>query len=414
MLLKPFIDPGTFEETKTEPAFVLGRRGKPIFCAENVGLVLETDPAWRGVLAFDELAGLTMVMLPIPGTKARKSGFRPRPITSADFTAALRWFNRNGWPTATKITIEDAMLAVASENVLSPVKDYLNGLRWDGKPRIDTWLIDYCGAADSPLIRQVGAKWLISAAARALKPGCKADCALVLEGAQGRRKSSVLRALAGEDWFFDGMHDLHGKDASAALRGKWIIELPELSAMRRSDNEAIKAFLSRTEERFRPAYGRTEVVEPRRCVFAGTTNRSDWLTDDTGGRRFWPVEVGLIDTDAVKRDRDQIWAEAVSLFKGGASWWLDRDDEVKAAATVAARSPDDPWTAEVLLSVDGYREVSTRDVLQALGLAVERRDKASAMRVGGILTRAGWVRQGMFSSGDNRGLARYVRPEVRR
>jgi predicted P-loop ATPase len=144
----------------------------------------------------------------------------------------------------------------------------------------------------------------------------------VLEGKQGAGKSSILRALAGDEWFHDGLSDMHGKDASAALRGKWIIELPELSAMRRSDTEAVKAFLSRTEERYRPAYGRTEVIKPRRCVFAGTTNRNDYLTDDTGERRFWPVTVGAVKLDELTQDREQIWAEAVDLYRNGARWWL--------------------------------------------------------------------------------------------
>ena len=203
---------------------------------------------------------------------------------------------------------------------------------------------------------------------------------------------------------------MHGKDASAALRGKWIIELPELSAMRRSDTESVKAFLSRTEERYRPAYGRTEVIEPRRCVFAGTTNRSDYLTDDTGGRRFWPVVVGAVKLNDLNQDRAQIWAEAVALYRAGARWWLDRADEGAAAAVVATRAADDPWAADVLRVVEGLGDVSTRDVFQLLDIGLDRRGKADAMRITGILTRAGWTREGKFKSGPNRDLSRYVAP----
>ena len=250
----------------------------------------------------------------------------------------------------------------------------------------------------------------MAAVARALRPGCKADCALVLEGKQGAGKSSILRVLAGEDWFYDGLRDMHSKDASAGLRGKWIIELPELSAMRRSDTEGVKAFLSRTEERYRPAYGRTEVVEPRRCVFAGTTNRNDYLTDDTGGRRFWPVVVGTVDLDALARDRAQLWAETVKLFRGGEHWWLDQTDESAAAAVVATRAADDPWTADVLRVVDGLSDTSTRDVFQLLEVSLDRRSRADAMRISGILIRAGWARVGKFTGGQNRDLSRYVAP----
>lgn len=320
----------------------------------------------------------------------------------------MRWFNRNGYPDATRNTVADAVYLVAAQTVISPVRHYLESLRWDGQSRVAEWLCTYCGAAPSDLTRKVGQAWLVSAVARALSPGCKADCALVLEGQQGAGKSSVLRTLAGEAWFHDGLSDLHGKDASAALRGKWIIELPELAAVRRSDTEAVKAFLSRTEERYRPPYGRAEVVEPRRCVFAGTTNRSDYLNDETGGRRFWPVTVGAIRLADLARDKDQLWAEAVALYRGGAPWWLDAAGETAAAALVSTRAADDPWTADVLSAVAGMSECSTRDVFQVLDLSRDRWGKSEGMRVAGILTRAGWTRVGTFTGGSSRGLARYV------
>ncbi|WP_050524906.1 VapE domain-containing protein [Pseudorhodobacter wandonensis] len=381
------------------------------WCADIACTILETNPDWAEVLAYDEFAGLYLLLKPIPGTTVPRSTFTPRPIADTDITAAVRWFNRNGFPDATKNGAADALFLVASSTIISPVRHFLEGLAWDGFPRVQNWLSQYCGAERSDLTAKVGTAWLVSAVARVLKPGCKADCALVLEGKQGAGKSSILRALAGDEWFHDGLSDMHGKDASAALRGKWIIELPELSAMRRSDTEAVKAFLSRTEERYRPAYGRTEVIEPRRCVFAGTTNRNDYLTDDTGGRRFWPVTVGAVNLDELTADREQIWAEAVDLYRNGARWWLDKTDESAAAAVVATRAADDPWSADVLRVVDGLSEVSTRDVFQLLDIAIDRRGKADAMRITGILTRAGWAREGKFTSGPNRDLSRYVAPK---
>lgn len=383
---------------------------RPRWCVDVACTILETDPAWAGVLAHDEFVGLNLLLKPIPGSTMHRASFTPRALTDNDVTAAVRWFNRNGFPDATKNSAADALLLVASQTIISPVRHYLEELTWDEKPRVALWLTRYCGAEPTDLTGKVGKAWLVSAVARALRPGCKADCALVLEGRQGAGKSSILRALAGDDWFHDGLRDMHGKDASAALRGKWIIELPELSAMRRSDTEAVKAFLSRTEERYRPAYGRAEVIEPRRCVFAGTTNRSDYLTDDTGGRRFWPVVVNEVSIDSLLRDRDQIWAEAVALFKAGERWWLDRADESAAAAVVSTRAADDPWTADVLRVVDGLSEVSSRDVFQLLDVPLDRRTKADAMRITGILTRAGWILFGKFTSGTNRNLSRYIAP----
>lgn len=386
-------------------------KGRAVWCAENAGIILEQNPAWTGVFAYDEFGGLTMLQKPLPGSTAPKSSYRPRPIRDSDMTVVLRWFNRNGFPDGNRQTVTDAVEAVARTNTFSPVQDYLHGLAWDGKARAGTWLATYCGAAPSSLTEKQGQAWLISAVARALNPGCKADCALVLEGQQGAGKSSALNVLAGDDWFYDGLHDLHSKDASAGLRGKWIIELPELSAMRRTETEGVKAFLSRTTERYRPAYGRCEVIEARRCVFAGTTNRTDWLTDDTGGRRFWPVALGKVDLQALVRDRDQIWAEAVNLYKGGATWWLAKADEAEAAEVVASRASDDPWSADVLAAADGMAEVSTRDIFQRLEFGKERWGKSESMRVTGILTRAGWKHSGKFWSGPSRGLARYLPPE---
>lgn len=393
-----------------QPDLICGTRGKPIWCAENACAVIETAVAWQDCLAHDEFAGLTLLMKPIPGTPVPRATFSPRPLADTDITSAVRWFNRHGFPDATKNTTADALYSVAAQNVISPVRHYLEALVWDDVRRVDGWLSSYCGAALAPLTAKVGKAWLVAAVARALKPGCKADCALVLEGKQGAGKSSALKALAGGDWFYDGLHDLQSKDASAGLRGKWIIELPELSAMRRSDVEAVKAFLSRTEERYRPAYARAEVIEPRRCVFAGTTNRNDYITDDTGGRRFWPVEVQHIRVADLERDRDQIWAEAVALFLSGEGWWLNHEAEAEAATVVRARAADDPWASDVLARVDGLSECSTRDVFQFLDIPQDRRTKADSMRIGGILTRAGWMRAGKFTTGPSRDLSRYTPP----
>jgi predicted P-loop ATPase len=353
------------------------------------------------------------LLKPIPGTPVARARFKPRPLADTDITAAVRWFNRTGFPDATKATTADAMYATAAQTIISPVRHYLEGLTWDGQARVDTWLTRYCGAEDGSFTGKAGAAWLISAVARALSPGCKADCALVLEGRQGAGKSSALKALTGEAWFHDGLHDLHGKDASAGLRGKWIIELPELAAMRRSETEAVKAFLSRTEERYRPAYARAEVVEPRRCVFAGTTNRKDYLNDDTGARRFWPVAVGKVNLDDLSRDRNQLWAEAVVRYRKGEPWWLDRATEAEAAAVVAARSVEDPWEADVLRVSAGLSEISTRDVFQMLEVPLDRRTRADQLRIAGILTRAGWTTEKgfeRFTSGPSKGLTRYVPP----
>ena len=367
---------------------------------------------WKGVLMFNEFTQTTMITKPVPTSREPKTTFKPRELKDTDFTHARRWFAKElRIFRGAKNDIADAMFAAARENSHDPVRFYLEDLKWDGVKRLDSVLVNYAGANNTDFNRKVGKLWMMSAVARIFEPGCKADCAIILESRQGAGKSTFLETLAGKEWFHDGLPDLHSKDAAAGLRGKWIIELPELSAMRRSDVEAVKAFLSRTTERFRPAYGRTEVIEPRRCVFAGTTNRSDYLADDTGGRRFWPVSVREIDISSLKRDRDQLWAEAVHCFhQPKAKWWLDASDEVEAAKLIMQRAADDPWEAAVLKYVETLPEVSTRDILDDLDIERTQQNKSNAMRVAGIITRANWTRDGKFTAGQNRGLSRYINP----
>ena len=383
-------------------------KDRPIWNAHNaIALLLQHDD-WQGVLAFNEFTVRRVLLRAVPG---QGGGVYPRPLEDDDYTAAQAWFNNNGFPKASMEIVRAAVRKVCRHQAFDPLRDYLDGLQWDGAPRLSSWLTTYCGAEPSAYVSEVGRRWCISAVARGFKPGVKADCMIVLEGAQGRRKSSALAALAGEDWFSDALPQMGTKDASSYLRGKWIIEVAELEAMR-SQMDAIKAFISRQVENYRPAYGREEVSEPRRCIFAGSTNKDDWQRDETGGRRFWPVKVGSIDVDAIARDRGQLWAEAVHLYRAGERWWLEGEEADQAQAEVAERRPDDPWRADIARVVEGRAEVTTKEVLHELHVLPVDMTPQLSKRVAQELVALGWVRDGRVPTGQMKGAARYVPGEA--
>jgi len=286
-----------------------------------------------------------------------------------------------------------------------------------GKTRVITyriaWLMDYCGVESSgehPNIfaMAVGEKFLISAIARVMEPGCKVDTLLVLEGQQGIFKSMVPRILAGDQYFSDQLGEMGSKDASLQLRGVWIVELSELDALNRVESSRAKSFFSQQTERFRLPYGHRLVVIKRQFVFVGTTNSDTWLKDETGGRRYWPVRCRSIDIEALKRDRDQLWAEALHAYKTGTKWWLeDKDTIEEAIEEQRGRYAEDVWQEKVMQfaaeqaatpEVDedgndrprGYAKIP--DILTRLGIETAKQDQSVANRVARCLKAGGWER----------------------
>lgn len=398
---------GTFRHEGCE--LIRDEKERPYWNMANACTLLACHPDWAGVLGYNQFTQQKVLLAAIPG---QSSGLYPRDLADEDYAAALAWFNENGFPKATQTIADPALRKVCRDHPFDPLVEFLESLSWDGKPRVSTWLTDYVGVTASVYSNEVGRRWMIAAVARALTPGCKADCMLVFEGTQGKQKSTALATLAGENWFSDALPPMNSKDASSYLRGKWIVEVAELEAMKR-EVDAIKAFLSRQVEQFRPAYGREEVREPRRCVFAGTTNKDNWQRDASGGRRFWPVKTGKIDVAAIARDREQLWAEAVVAFKSGERWWLEGEAKVQAQIEVAARAADDdPWMSDVSDCIRGKTETAIVQVLMTLGINVEKRSQKDSYRAAEILRQLGWARDGRFTSGQFKGQARYIPSQV--
>jgi predicted P-loop ATPase len=240
------------------------------------------------------------------------------------------WLQREYGFTPSSSLAQEAVSVLADGNRFHPVRLWLQSLKWDGTPRIAHWLIDFLGADDAEYARFVGKWWLMGAVARAMKPGCKFDYVLVLEGLQGKKKSSAFDALGGE-WFGDNDLDFANKDSMLALQGKLIYEIAELGALARSDERKQKSFLSRRFDEFRPPYGRGFVRVPRQLVFCGTTNEWEWNKDPTGGRRFWPIpcKVDEIDVAGIAGVRDQLFAEALHCFEAGERYWPTADEQKK-------------------------------------------------------------------------------------
>lgn len=318
----------------------VGKNGTPVGSLRNMAYILTNDDRLQGRLRWSRFEHIVV--------------YDGKPLRDIDLSKIAIWMDDVYGVRGAADNLHRAVNLVAEAHAFHPVCDWLNGLSWDEQPRLDLLLPTYFGAADTPLHRRFSSCWLIGACARVLDPGCQLDTMLVLIGEQGVGKSRACEALVPvRSWFGDTPFDIGNKDAFINLHGKWFYEMPEGESLRKASDEAAKAFITSRVDRYRAPFGRLAEDHPRQIAFVATGNLDEVLRDPTGARRYWPVRVGAPDLAALRRDRDQLFAEALVRYRAGELWHLDgvypallreaqRDFEVTEAWEAALA----PWVAQ--------------------------------------------------------------------
>lgn len=383
---------------------------------KNAATILMHHPLWAGRIGFCERRKAPVILTAVG--KLWEPGLWSD-VHSVRFVGWAEDCLRGGdRPNQTGIVFQKRMIDMAVEDVairnrFDPVRSYLQSLEWDGIERLNTFLVQYAGAADTPLTEEITRRWMLSAVARVFQPGCQADHVLVLEGPQGGGKTTFFRVLGG-DWAVEHYGDLATRDSIVECNAAWIVELAELASIRRSkDIEAVKAFATRKFDQFVNKYDKFTTRWPRRFVLGASLNPDGigWIADQTGGRRFWPVAVSQISTAAIAECRDQLWAEAVHWYRQGERWWIiegEMADEVRKVQ--AERIDHDSWieTIEQYMTSIPYHtpdgrttwgersetldHVTIPEVLEkAFNMPASRHDRASQMRVAKALKSIGYM-----------------------
>jgi len=308
-------------------------KGNYLSTSINLNMIFANDSRLKKLFRQNDFDGKRYVFNTLPWRKVPT----PEPIRSVDYSGVRNYIESIYGITGT-LKIDDSIALEFEKNHYHPILDYLRGLEWDGTKRIDRILIDLLGAEDNIYSKEAIRKMLVGAVARVFNPGVKFDLVLTLVSDQGTGKSSLLKAL-GKKWFSDTFLTVQGKEALEQIQGAWLIEMAELSGLRKAEVESVKHFISKQEDTFRPAYARTSETYPRQCVFFGTTNNKDFLRDPSGNRRFMPVDthnVKLVDNKpllkflASDNEINQVWAEAVHLYRNGEKLYLSAEAEAIA------------------------------------------------------------------------------------
>ncbi|VVD76546.1 virulence protein E [Pandoraea eparura] len=383
------------------------KSGAVLPALDNVFSILLNDPAWEGVLGFEQFSGRVMKLKPPPFDEGGVEG----EWTDRDDSRCVLWLGqRYGFSPKPDITMEAAFL-VAERHPYHVVRDYLESVRtrWDRKRRLHTWLVDYLYVEDTEYARLVGFKWLLGAIGRVMRPGCKMDNILILEGKQDAGKSKTFATLFGQQWFTDAHITIGDKDTYVVMQGKWVIELAELDALNKADSSLAKKFFTTAVDTFRPPYGRRAIDVPRQWVACGTVNFDAYLKDESGNRRYWPVKAAdVLDLLGLARDRDQLWAEAYTEYlewerandeSGGTlptPWQVLHDEKPMFAVEQEARYEGDVYETMIARHLNDRRadEIRMEEILgDVLKLEISKWTPAEQRRVGKALKSIGWVRK---------------------
>ena len=362
----------------------------------NVVKILENDPRWKGFVRFNQLKSVVE--------------FKGQPIRDVDESALAIQLQDIYQLSIPSTRASEAFRYVAEQNQFHPVRDYLESLKWDGTKRVDKLLSFYFGAENNKINQVMGRRFMVGCVSRAYKLGSKMATVSILVGKQGALKSTAFQKLAGSEWFSDTALDLNSKGADifSQISGVWLYELAELHSLRRAEVTKIKSFISSQVDRFRKSYGRNAENQPRSCVFVGTTNEtSGFLSDSTGSRRFWPCRVGQINIPMIEEDRDQLWAEAVALFKMGEQWWLKPEEEKIREDVATNYEIEDPWAAvirEFLLLRVGQPVTVQEIMAQALKMDPDRRAAHHTRRIAAILKQSGRERKRIMLAGSRQSV----------
>ena len=369
----------------------------------NIYLMTRYHERVRGLFILNEFSRRKMVVKCPPWEKEDK--FRPRDVRDDDYTRIAMELEQEGMkPSQDKVS--GAIESICHDRSFHPAQKYFQKLVWDKTPRLDKWLSYYIGAEQDNVeyLSGIGKKWLVAGVARIFKAGCKFDHMLVLEGKTDIGKSLALRKLAtfnGEEYFYDGMtfDSIGNKDTMQNIQGNLIIEFPEMSNLSGRDVAEVKQWITIQEDKGRKPYGREPVIYPRQFILAGSTNEYEYLKDMTGNKRFWPVKCGnRIDFEALVKDRDQLWAEAVHLFQNDYPWWIPEGDPLFELCSKAQeqRMMSHIWDEIVIDYCDraGFNSVSISDILRdALKIESGKFKRSDEMAVAGILKRHGFEKK---------------------